>query len=156
LQTSKEIGADVSTSHGKLAVAIGRSTLFGILSRLSQVGTRLITIPIVVGHLGLAGYGIWSIIMTTSAYMRFGSVGIKSAFQKYVADATGNGDFKTASRLLSTGTAIMVVVLSIAGLIPSALLSRKLAVAAGVLPEFLSAPASQAPKPGNRLGSASN
>jgi hypothetical protein len=109
LQTSKEIGADVSASHGKLAVAIGRSTLFGILSRLSQVGTRLITIPIVVGHLGLAGYGIWSIIMTTSAYMRFGSVGIKSAFQKYVADATGNGDFKTASRLLSTGTAIMVV-----------------------------------------------
>jgi O-antigen/teichoic acid export membrane protein len=155
LQTSKEIGADVSTSHGKLAVAIGRSTLFGILSRLSQVGTRLITIPIVVGHLGLAGYGIWSIIMTTSAYMRFLSVGIKSAFQKCVADATGNGDFKTASRLLSTGTAIMVV-LSIAGLIPSALLSRKLAVAAGVPPEFLSAPASQAPKPGNRLGSASN
>jgi O-antigen/teichoic acid export membrane protein len=141
LQTSKEIGAGVPASHGKLAVAIGRSTLFGILSRLSQVGTRLITIPIVVGHLGLAGYGIWSIIMTTSAYMRFGSVGIKSAFQKYVADATGNGDFTTASRLLSTGTAIMVV-LSVAGLIPSALLSRKLAVAAGVPPEFLSAAAS--------------
>lgn len=141
LQTTTENGSGPSTAHSKLAVAIGRSTLFGIVSRLAQVGTRLVTIPIVVSHLGLDGYGIWSIIVTTAAYMRFGSVGIKSAFQKYVADATGNGDFKTASRLLSTGTAVMVV-LSIAGLIPSALLSRKLAVAAGVPPEFLGAAAS--------------
>ena len=67
------------------------------------------TIPIVIAHLGLGGYGIWSIIMTTAAYMRFGSVGIKSAFQKYVAEATGNGDFETANKLLSTGCAAMLV-----------------------------------------------
>jgi len=47
-----------------LAVSIGKSTLFGIVARLAQVGTRLITIPVVIGHLGLGGYGIWSIIMT--------------------------------------------------------------------------------------------
>jgi O-antigen/teichoic acid export membrane protein len=140
LQTTTENGSELRTSHRNLAVAIGKSTVFGIISRLAQVGTRLVTIPIVISHLGLAGYGIWSIIMTTSAYMRFGSVGIKSAFQKYVADATGNDDYLTASQLLSTGTAVMVV-LSVAGLIPSALLSRKLAVAAGVPAEFLSAAA---------------
>ncbi len=137
MQTTKEHGPDLSVPYGNLAVSIGRSTIFGIVSKFAQISTRLFTIPIVVSHLGLAGYGIWSIIMTTSAYMRFGSVGIKSAFQKYVADATGNGDFQTASRLLSTGTAVMAI-LSMAGLIPSALLSHKLAVAAGVPPEFLS------------------
>jgi O-antigen/teichoic acid export membrane protein len=128
-------------SRQNLAVAMGKSTLFGIISRVAQVGTRLVSVPIVIAHLGLDGYGIWSIIMTTSAYMRFGSVGIKSAFQKYVGNATGDGDFDSANRLLSTGSAIMLV-LSLIGLIPSAIYSRKLAVIAGIPPQFLDSAAS--------------
>ena len=88
---------------GNLAASIGRNTLFGVVARATQVATRLVTVPIVIFHLGLGGYGIWSIIMTTAAYMRFGSIGVKSAFQKYVAEATGNGDFETTNKLLSTG-----------------------------------------------------
>lgn len=124
------------SSGQKLAASIGRNTVFGIFSGAVQVGTRFITIPIVIGHLGLTGYGIWSIIMTAGAYMRFGSVGIKSAFQKYVAEATGNGDYETANKLLSTGCAAMFA-LSVAGLLPIAFFSRALAKASGVPPEFL-------------------
>jgi O-antigen/teichoic acid export membrane protein len=123
-----------------LAHTIGRNTIFGVIARFAQVVTRLVTIPIVIAHLGLGGYGIWAIIMTTAAYMRFGSVGIKSAFQKYVAEATGNGDFETANKLLSTGCAAMLV-LSVAVLTPVAWFSTALARAAGVPPEFLHAAA---------------
>jgi len=123
-----------STHH--LAVTIGRNTAFGVLSRFAQVATRLVTIPIVIAHLGLGGYGIWSIIMTTAAYMRFGSVGVKSAFQKYVAEATGNNDYQAANRLLSTGCALMLV-LSVGGLIPVVFFSTAIAKAGGVPPEFL-------------------
>lgn len=123
-----------------LAHTIGRNTIFGVIARFAQVATRLVTIPIVIAHLGLGGYGIWAIIMTTAAYMRFGSVGIKSAFQKYVAEATGNGDFETANKLLSTGCAAMLA-LSVAVLIPVAWFSTALARAAGVPPEFLHAAA---------------
>jgi O-antigen/teichoic acid export membrane protein len=120
----------------KLSTVVGKNTLFGILSGGTQVATRLITIPFVIAHLGLGGYGIWSIIMTTAAYMRFGTVGVKSAFQKYVAEATGNGDYGKASELLSTGcTAILI--LSVAGLIPIAFFSEKLARVAGVPVQFL-------------------
>lgn len=101
-----------------------------------QVLTRLVTVPIVIHHLGLGGYGIWNVIMMTATYMRFGSVGIKTAFQKYVAEATGNGNYDRASKLLSTGSAIMMV-LSIAGLIPVALFSQRIAHMAGVPAEFL-------------------
>jgi O-antigen/teichoic acid export membrane protein len=126
-----------STASGRsIAHTIGRNTVFGMISKFAQVATRLVTIPIVIAHLGLGGYGIWSIIMTTAAYMRFGSVGIKSAFQKYVAEATGSGDFDAANKLLSTGCAAMLV-LSVAALIPVALLSAPLTKAAGVPPEFL-------------------
>ena len=122
--------------NASLAKNIGRSTFFGVVSRLAQVATRLVTVPIVITHLGLGGYGIWAIIMTTAAYMRFGSIGVKSAFQKYVAEATGNGNFESANKLLSTGCAIMLV-LSVAGLVPVAIFSRQLAALAGVPPEFL-------------------
>src|SRR3984893_13087032 len=132
----------LATTHKNvpLSVSIGKNTIFGVLARLTQVGTRLITVPVVIAHIGLGGYGIWSIIMTAGAYMRFGSIGIKSAFQKYVAEATGNSNYERANQLLSTGSA-SILLISVLGLIPISLLSRNLAEAAGVPPEFLSSAA---------------
>jgi O-antigen/teichoic acid export membrane protein len=132
------ITATSVSSNRSLAATIGKNAIFGILSNAAQIGTRLITVPVVIGHLGLGGYGIWSIIMVTAAYMRFGCAGLKSAFQKYVAEATGNGDFKTASVLLSTGS-ISMLALSVIGLIPLALFSHKLAAASGVPHQFMGA-----------------
>lgn len=123
-----------------LARSIGRNTLFGILSNVVQVGTRMITIPVVISHIGLGGYGIWAVVMATASYMRFGSAGIKSAFQKYVAEATGSGDYETASKLLSTGSFLMLG-LSLAVLIPMAVFSRSVAQASGVPPQFFTAAA---------------
>jgi O-antigen/teichoic acid export membrane protein len=97
-------------------------------------------VPVVIYHLGLGGYGIWSIIMATAGYLRFGSAGIKSAFQKYVAEATGTGDFATANKLLSTGS-ISMLGLSLAALIPVAVFSRALARVSGVPGGFLPAAA---------------
>src|SRR5579864_6176046 len=128
--------SNLQTRGSTLAAGIGRNTLFGVVARVVQVSTRLVTVPIVIAHLGLGGYGIWAVIMTTAAYMRFGSIGIKSAFQKYVAEATGNGDFELTNKLLSTGCAIMLFV-SLAGLPPIAFSSRQLAILAGVPSEFL-------------------
>src|ERR1700693_267916 len=123
-----------------LASTIGRSTIFGVIANVVQVLTRLVTVPIVIHHLGLGGYGIWNVIMMTATYMRFGSVGIKTAFQKYVAEATGDGDYDKANKLLSTGCAAMLV-LSVGGLIPIAFFSHQIANSAGVPPEFLTSAA---------------
>jgi O-antigen/teichoic acid export membrane protein len=119
-----------------LAAAIGKNTIFGIVASTVQVVTRFVMVPVVIYHLGLGGYGIWSIVMATAGYMRFGSAGLKSAFQKYVAEATGNGDFETANKLLSTGSISMLAV-SVIGLIPIAIFSQSLARLSGVPPEFL-------------------
>lgn len=114
---------NTSKSSLNLDATITRGTFFGIVAGLTQMSTRLVTVPIVIGYLGLDGYGIWSIIMATAGFMRFGSAGVKSAFQKYVAEATGLGDFGKANKLLSTGTASMLV-LSVVGLIPIAAFLR--------------------------------
>ena len=123
-------------ANAGLAKSVGRNTIFGIFSNVTQVATRLVTVPIVISHLGLDGYGIWSIIMTTATYMRFGSVGLKTAFQKYVAEATGDNNFERANKLLSTGFTIMLV-LSLAGLVPLVFYSHKIAATAGVPERFL-------------------
>lgn len=128
--------SQVLVAPQNLAASVGKNTLFGIFCNLSQVGTRLITVPIVIHHLGLDGYGIWNIIMVTATYMRFGSVGVKCAFQKYVAEATGNGDYDRASRLLSTGCLIMLLV-SVVALVPVALFSHRIAMIAGIPQGFL-------------------
>jgi len=135
LQTTPN--AQVSdTPSLNLGASVGKNTFFGILASVVQVATRLVTVPVMIKHLGLDGYGIWSIILITATYMRFGSIGIKSAFQKYVAEATGNGDFTRASRLLSTGSAGLLV-LSVATLIPASLFSVRVAKASGVPDGFL-------------------
>jgi O-antigen/teichoic acid export membrane protein len=121
--------------------AIGRNTLFGALSNLAQAGTRLVTVPFVIHYLGLGGYGIWNSIMMTAMYMRFGSVGVKTAFQKYVAEATGNGNYEKANTLLSTGCAAMLF-LSVAGLVPIVTFSHHIARWSGIPPEFVQSGAS--------------
>ncbi len=121
-----------SSQNGReLGPTIARNTIFGLVATLTYVATRLITVPIVIRYLGLDGYGIWSIIMVTAAYMRMGSAGVKCAFQKYVAEATGTGDYERANRLISTGTALMFVVSALA-VTPIYFFSTQLAVLAGV------------------------
>jgi O-antigen/teichoic acid export membrane protein len=124
-----------ATTEG-LAATIGRHTALGIIANLAQIGTRLFTVPIVIASLGLEGYGVWNVLMMTAMYMRFGGIGIKSAFQKYVAEATGDNDYFRASTLLSTGCAVMLVI-SVAALIPAALFSAAIAKTVGVPAEFL-------------------
>jgi len=129
-----------SLNNDSLISSISRNTLFGVLSNATQFLTRFATVPIVIAHLGLDGYGIWNIIMTTATYMRFGAVGVKTAYQKYVAEATGSGDYRRAAALLSTGTAFMVC-LSACILIPGALYARRIVQAAGVPNSFLNSAA---------------
>ena len=127
-------------SDRRLAATIGKNTIYGVVASAVQVGTRFVMVPVVIYHLGIDGYGIWSIVMATAGYMRFGSAGLKSAFQKYVAEATANGDFETANKLLSTGS-ISMLVLSLVGLIPVAMYSHRLVRVSGVPPEFIAAAA---------------
>ena len=130
-----------STSRA-LTASIGKNTLFGVVGNIVHVLARIVVVPVMIRHLGLDGYGIWAVLMSIAAYITLGGAGVKSAFQKYVAEATGTGDFDRASRLLSTGTAA-VLVLSVVVLVPLAVFSHFLAAAVGVPQAFL-APASRA------------
>ncbi|HEX4310729.1 MAG TPA: oligosaccharide flippase family protein [Acidobacteriaceae bacterium] len=137
--TAKFVSAP--SSNRALTASIGKNTLFGVGGNLVHVLARVIVVPVMIRHLGLDGYGIWAVLMSIAAYITLGGAGVKSAFQKYVAEATGTGDFDRASRLLSTGTAA-VLLLSLLVLVPLAIFSHWLAIAVGVPNAFLN-PASR-------------
>lgn len=124
------------SSSRALTASIGKNTLFGVGGNLVHVLARIIVVPIMIRHLGLDGYGIWAVLMSIAAYITLGGAGVKSAFQKYVAEATGTGDYDRASRLLSTGT-FAVLVMSVAVLVPLAIFAHSLAIAVGVPHKFL-------------------
>lgn len=134
--TAKSVAAP--TSNRALAASIGKNTFFGVAGNVAHVLSRILLVPVAIRHLGLDGYGIWAVLMTIAAYITLGGSGVKSAFQKYVAEATGTGDFDRASRLLSTGTTA-VLLLSLVVLVPLAIFSNWLAIAVGVPQRFLHA-----------------
>jgi O-antigen/teichoic acid export membrane protein len=119
-----------------MARAVGRNTVFSLLGNLAQMATKFATVPVIIRHLGLDGYGIWAVLMSIAAYMSLGAAGVKSAFQKYCAEATATGDFARASRLVSTGVCL-VLVCSLAALAPVAIFSRSLAAIAGVPTQYM-------------------
>jgi O-antigen/teichoic acid export membrane protein len=132
--TTKVISTPPSGSA--VAASISKNTLFGVAGNILHVLVRIVVVPVMIRHLGLNGYGIWAVLMSIAAYITLGGAGVKSAFQKYVAEATGTGDFDRASKLLSTGTAA-VLSISIVVLVPVFLFSNSLAIAVGVPTAFL-------------------
>lgn len=126
------------SSSRDLAASIGKNTLFGVAGNIVHVSARILIVPVMIRHWGLDGYGIWAVLMSIAAYITLGGAGVKSAFQKYVAEATGTGDYDRASRLISTGTAA-VLLLSIIVLVPLAIFAKTVAVAVGVPQPFVPA-----------------
>jgi O-antigen/teichoic acid export membrane protein len=128
------------SSGRELAASIGKNTLFGVAGNIVHVSTRIVIVPVMIRHWGVDGYGIWAVLMSIAAYITLGGAGVKSAFQKYVAEATGTGDYDRASRRISTGSAA-VLLLSIILLVPLAIFAKTVAIAVGVPPAFLPATA---------------
>lgn len=117
--------------------SVSKGTLAGIIANIARFGTRLVIIPIMISHLGLGGYGIWAVVMVIASYLRFGSAGIKTCFQKYVAQACASGDFRLANQLLTTGATIFFVLSAIV-LIPVAIFPHFVAHLAGIPTPYIS------------------
>ncbi len=136
--TLEKITSRKGLSDRFLAQSISKGTIFGVVASLVRFGTRLILVPIFISHLGLGGYGIWATLMVIAGYLRFGSGGVKTCFQKYVAEATESGEFDRANQLLTTGSAIFVAIAA-AMLIPIAIFPRFLAHLVGIPLQYMPA-----------------
>ena len=129
------------SSNRALVASIGKNTFFGVAGNIVHVLARIMVVPVIIRRLGLDGYGIWAVLMAIAAYMTLGVRRHQIRVPKVCGGSNRHGDFDRASRLLSTGTAA-VLLLSLVALLPLAIFSRSLAIAVGV-PKLFLVPASK-------------
>jgi O-antigen/teichoic acid export membrane protein len=70
--------------------------------------------PIVVNHLGASGYGVWTLLVTLTAYLGLLDLGVRSAVTRYVARCESRGDHETAARIASTALAVFTALAALA------------------------------------------
>lgn len=62
--------------------------------------------PFIIAHLGITGYGIWTLIGSLIGYYGFLDLGVSSAMTRYVARYAGKGDEKALNETVSTAMAM--------------------------------------------------
>lgn len=89
-----------------MRAALGRNVVANMLSALSGIGASLISLPIVLSHVGPAGYGVWTIGLAFILYLSVADTGFGPAVQRWTALAKGQGRRRDAARLLWTTLAL--------------------------------------------------
>jgi O-antigen/teichoic acid export membrane protein len=120
---------DVSTEEGRSLERyrrIGLTAISGIVYRLAAMVLSLITVPLILGALGKAGFGLWNTITTVTAWVAMFDLGLSNGLVNQLAKAYGRQDEAEANRTFVTALAAMI------GL--AALLALLLAVVIPVVP----------------------
>ncbi|MGH2357145.1 MAG: lipopolysaccharide biosynthesis protein, partial [Candidatus Limnocylindria bacterium] len=93
------------------------STLRSLTRNISwnyvEAGTSLVVYflltPVVVGHLGEVGYGIWVLLRAILFYLRFLDLGFYNALVKYIAEYAERRDWPTVNGLIGTTTSVLAL-----------------------------------------------
>jgi O-antigen/teichoic acid export membrane protein len=86
---------------------LGHDMIFVLFSRLLYLLTRLAVPPLVLAHVGLTAYGMWTTCFILISYIGMSASGFAVVYVRFVAIYHARGDVPAISRLLSTGTLAM-------------------------------------------------
>ncbi len=68
-----------------------------IFTALIGIGAVLIATPMIIDHVGKAGYGVWTVSMAIVIYVGIVEAGMAPAIQRHVAAARAAGDERGAT-----------------------------------------------------------
>ncbi|MBN2576666.1 MAG: MATE family efflux transporter [Deltaproteobacteria bacterium] len=105
---------------------IGLTTVSGFAYRLFSMAISLVTVPLILGALGKARFGLWTTITTVTAWVALFDLGLSNGLVNRLAKAYGRQDNDEANRYFVTALAAMI------GL--AAILAVVLAVAIPLVP----------------------
>lgn len=79
-----------------------RNTLSNLGAAAVSVAIAVVTIPIMVHHLGTSRYGVWAVVASTVLYLELLELGLGGATVKYVAEFWERRDDTGLTRVVST------------------------------------------------------
>jgi len=117
---------DTTTEEGRSLERyrrIGLTTLSGFTYRFVAMVLSLVTVPLILGALGKARFGLWNTITTVTAWVAMFDLGLSSGLVNRLAKAYGQQDEAEANRYVVTALAAMLglallVLVALAAAIP--------------------------------------
>ena len=139
---------------------IALTTASGVATRVVAMAVNMITVPVALGYLGRAQYGLWAAITSFTTWVVLFDLGVVNGLVNAIARANGADDRDAAARAVSTAFALLLgiaVLLGIAAAVAIPLVdwaglfaargavddrTVRLAVAAAVVPVIAALPLS--------------
>lgn len=117
---------DLQASGSERLLRIRRSQWSAVAARAVAAAAGLVTLPLVLGHLGKPGYGLWMVIASVVAWMQLAELGLTSGVGNALAEANGRDDRQAACAYLTTALACLcgiavagiAVSIAISGVVP--------------------------------------
>ena len=82
---------------------VARNAGFAMFAKVFYLVSRLAVPPLVLAHVTLAEYGLWSAAFVLIMYIGLTDVGFSNVYLRFVARFLAQGDIAASNRLLSTG-----------------------------------------------------
>lgn len=92
---------------------LGRSSITTGLVQLWRIASRLVLTPIIIGTLGWAGYGAWTLVFSVAAYVQMTNASFGLAYTKFTAECVRHRRYDELTHIIGSG---MTAVGSIAAL----------------------------------------
>lgn len=106
---------------------LGRSSITTGLVQLWRIASRLVLTPIIIGKLGWAGYGAWTLVFSVAAYVQMTNASFGLAYTKFTAECVRHRRFDELTHIIGSGMtavgSIAVVGLAVAWLVGEPLMA---------------------------------
>lgn len=87
---------------------VWRNTVATMAAKLGYLLTRVLLPPLVLAHVSLDQYGLWSVCFVAIAYLGMSSFGATNVYVRYVAEYQARGETVRINRLMATGVLLML------------------------------------------------
>lgn len=104
---------------------------WSVFAGLAPLSAGLITVPVILGRVGVAGFGAWTLAMAVVLVVAIAATGLGGTVQRFVAVARGAGRQEDVGRLLTT-TVVLHAAAGAVAVVAMQLLSEPLAGLADV------------------------
>lgn len=92
---------------------IGKNSFYILLRRFLDFPVGLILPPVVLGYIGIEGYGVWAFIQALVAYSAILDMGIDSTITKFAAEYKSLGNYQKIVQMFNTFFVVYAAIFSI-------------------------------------------
>lgn len=90
-------------SHLSSSKVVVHNAFFNLLGFLVSAVYLFFLVPIVVHHLGMEEYGLWSLVLALSGYMGLADAGLSMSFVKFIAEYAALQDYERLNKVIQHG-----------------------------------------------------